>query len=41
MEIVFPAAAMLLGLGVLFGLGLAVASRAFAVDADPRVDEVT
>ena len=41
MEIVFPAVAMLSGLGILFGLGLAVASRAFAVEADPRVDEVT
>jgi len=40
MEIVFPAVMMLAGLGAVFGIGLAVASRAFAVATDPRVEQI-
>jgi len=41
METVYYAVTVLAGLGVAFGIGLAIASRVFAISVDPRVDEVT
>jgi electron transport complex protein RnfB len=40
MSIVLPVVIVMLILGVLFGVGLAVASRAFATAGDPRVESV-
>src|SRR5690554_8098414 len=40
MTTVIAAVLLLTGLGVLFGIGLAVASRKLAVETDPRVDEI-
>ena len=40
MGVVLPSTMVLAGLGALFGVGLAVASKKFAVETDPRVDEV-
>lgn len=37
---VIIAVLLLTGLGVLFGIGLAVASRKLAVESDPRIDEI-
>lgn len=39
MSIVYPIA-VLGGLGLLFGVGLSLASKAFSIDSDPRIDEV-
>lgn len=40
MEIVWWCAGIMGGLGVLFGIGLAIASRAFHVETDPRIEQV-
>ena len=40
MGVVLPSTMVLTGLGALFGVGLAVASKRFAVASDPRVDDV-
>jgi len=40
MGVVLPSTMVLAGLGALFGVGLAVASKRFAVASDPRVDDV-
>src|SRR5690606_16365673 len=40
MTTVIAAVLLLTGLGVTFGIGLAVASRKLAVETDPRVDEI-
>lgn len=39
MSIIYPIT-VLGGLGLLFGLGLSLASKAFSVERDPRIDEV-
>ena len=38
MEVVVPAMMILAALGAVFGVGLAFASKIFAVETDPRVD---
>lgn len=38
--VLLVAVAAMLGLGLLFGLGLALASRAFAVEEDPRMEQI-
>jgi len=40
MGVVLPAMIVLAGLGTMFGVGLAIASKAFAVATDPRIENV-
>ena len=41
MEDILLAIAILGGMGLLFGLALALASRVFRVEEDPRLEELT